>query len=195
MATTYIKSLSSDFGGNLNPSLLLDEINDNTNISLTCINITNIADNVNIVFESSLDSGEQTILDNIISLHSPSNNKPKVKSFVVTPDIAEFDNSIYRLISIFNYAGKDSIGDLDYIEYIGLISNENSTYDIRAYDSTNNKIIAEKTGNNNKKMQIIDLGELSNIPSESAIIEIQGRVISSNNAKLHNHQVVIYYDN
>lgn len=71
MATTYTKSLTTNFGGNLNPDQILTEIEADEGIAPTCITVMNIADNVDIIFDSALDAGEQTILDGIITAHVP----------------------------------------------------------------------------------------------------------------------------
>lgn len=62
MTVTYIKSLSIDFNGILNPGQLINDINNNPGISAICIVVTNKLDIVNIIFESSLTSSEQIIL-------------------------------------------------------------------------------------------------------------------------------------
>lgn len=74
MTTTYTKSLSSAFGGNLNTTQLLTEITADGGISPTCITVMSIADVVDIVFDAALSGGEQTTLDGLISAHTPSAN-------------------------------------------------------------------------------------------------------------------------
>ncbi len=69
MTTTYTKSLVSDFGGNLNTVQLRIEINNDVSISPTCLAVINIADDVDIIFDSALSGPEQTNLDTVISSH------------------------------------------------------------------------------------------------------------------------------
>ncbi len=67
MTTTYTKSLLSDFGENLNTVQLQIEINNDISISPTCLGVINIADDVDIIFDSALSGPEQTNLDTLIS--------------------------------------------------------------------------------------------------------------------------------
>lgn len=69
--TTYIKSLLTDFGENLNPKQLLKEINDDGGIVPNCTYIFNINDDVEITFDADISAGEQTTLDGIITAHVP----------------------------------------------------------------------------------------------------------------------------
>ena len=78
MSTSYTKSLSSDFSGNLNIQQLYCEVEENGNIGPDIITIMNIGDdNVEIVFDSALSAGEQTTLDSLIGLHDPSLALPR----------------------------------------------------------------------------------------------------------------------
>lgn len=84
MATTYSKSLSTDFSGNLNPSQLRNELNADGGISPECIVVKNSGDDVDIVFDASLSGGEETTLNNLISAHIPISSYISSKSETVT---------------------------------------------------------------------------------------------------------------
>lgn len=71
MSTTYTKSLSTDFGGNLKPEQLHTEIEDNTTITTSLTGIELVQDDVNITFVSTLSAPEQTELDTVIAAHTP----------------------------------------------------------------------------------------------------------------------------
>ena len=68
------KSLSTDFSGSLNTSQLEKEINWDNSISNNCISVINFLDVVQIYFDNTLSSSEETALDTIISNHVPNNN-------------------------------------------------------------------------------------------------------------------------
>jgi len=72
MTTIYTRSLSSNFGGNLNPSQLIDEINVAIG-SPSCFFLENIGDVVNIYFASALSGPQQTTLNGVIAAHVPAN--------------------------------------------------------------------------------------------------------------------------
>jgi hypothetical protein len=75
---TYTYSLSGDFGGNINAGMLDEEITDNGSITenLSYVNVDE--DDVSIIFDSALSSGEMTELNNVVSAHDPSDN-PRIK--------------------------------------------------------------------------------------------------------------------
>jgi parallel beta-helix repeat protein len=69
---TYTKSLSQDFLGNLSLEQFRNEINSSVEIEPNCIIVKNIIpDMVEIVFDSSLNSAEESALTTIISSHVP----------------------------------------------------------------------------------------------------------------------------
>lgn len=76
MATTYTKSLSTDFGSILNTIQFQSEINAEAGIVPTCTHINTDGDDVDIVFASSLTAGEQTTLSTLTTNHTPITNKP-----------------------------------------------------------------------------------------------------------------------
>lgn len=68
---SVIKSLSVDFGGNLNTTQLTSEINSAGGISPTCLGVFNRGDVVTIKFDATLSGNELTALNNVITAHSP----------------------------------------------------------------------------------------------------------------------------
>jgi len=67
----YIYSLSSDFGGNINPTNLEDEI-EASSIATTLSRISVIQDTVDIHFTSALSGAEETTLNGLIATHDSS---------------------------------------------------------------------------------------------------------------------------
>ena len=70
VATTYTKSLATDFGGTINTDQLTTEIV-GAAIAPNLVFITVDGDDVDIRFDDALSAGEQTTLDNVISAHVP----------------------------------------------------------------------------------------------------------------------------
>lgn len=70
MATTYTYSLSTDFGDNLEPSQLQEEIAASA-IVTDVSRIDTVGDVVDIIFVSALSGGDQTILNGLVSAHVP----------------------------------------------------------------------------------------------------------------------------
>ncbi len=70
MATSYVKSLSTNFSGSLRQAQLDREIHDDAGIPAAMyINVD--GDDITIMFASALSGAELTVLGTIISTHSP----------------------------------------------------------------------------------------------------------------------------
>jgi hypothetical protein len=67
--TSIAYSLASDFSGNINLELLHTEILEETGITKTLDGINEEDDNITIDFESSLTTGEETLLDAVVAAH------------------------------------------------------------------------------------------------------------------------------
>lgn len=74
--------------------------------------------------------------------------------------------------------------NLRHIKTIKVLSykqnNNIDSYDVRIYDATNDQIIAESNFNNLIPI-VNDLGTLSNLPNEEAVLEIQCKKNGGNN--------------
>jgi hypothetical protein len=78
--TTYTRSLSSDFGGNLVRSRLHREIDANPTITTTLIGIAEPSgDDVNITFVSGLSWPELTALNGVVAAHSGASFEPEIR--------------------------------------------------------------------------------------------------------------------
>jgi len=78
----------------------------------------------------------------------------------------------YEEVCLYPYLG-NKMGTPKKIYIVSKIDNSSFVYDVRLFDMTNNKIIVEKKSLNNTELQIVDLGELTNLPTEEAILELQ----------------------
>ncbi|RKZ96610.1 MAG: hypothetical protein DRQ40_00430 [Gammaproteobacteria bacterium] len=77
------------------------------------------------------------------------------------------------------FPGHSLIGTPTKIEVIAKSSSKSSkAAQVRIYDVTNNKVIAEKYVSTDRP-EVVDLGELGNISSESAVWELQMKKIES----------------
>jgi len=194
MTTTYTKSLSGDFGGNLNTSQLFNEI-ENAEIGPSCVTVKNESDDVELIFTSSLTSGEQTILDNLVSNHVVDTSKPHDNFFTITPKNEKIKEKSYRKIGTFKYDGSNQIGLIDYIEVISYKDSKIDSYDIRVIDRNNDVILASANFTNDIS-EICDLGTISNIPTEKTILEIHGRQNGGKKKSyLYIENITVYYNN
>lgn len=171
---TYNYSLSSDFGNNINQNQFHQEVLGATGISPTFYGITTTGDNIDVLFESNLDTNEQLILDNLVTSHTPTYAKPFNNFFMVVPSNAKISNSVFTKIASFKFDGSDNIGTIDYIQILSYKNTAITSYDIRAIDRSNSNVLASANFSNNT-LEINDLGTISNVPTDKTIIEIQCR--------------------
>ena len=84
-------------------------------------------------------------------------------------------SSSWAVATKFIYLGTEQIGEINK-SFVRAYMNRNQThYDIRLVNSENSDVICEKYNLTNTREEIIDLGEISNLPENSTIIEIQLR--------------------
>ena len=192
--TAITKSLLSDFGGSIKLSQLHEEISSSVP-ELSKINLD--GDVVEIVFESSLDTGQLVTVNSKITDHTPDYAPPKIKFFTHIGRRESTKNTNYtRLGGSFKYQGSKRIGLINYIEVVAYKQSSVTSYDIRIYDKTNKTVLVEKTGITNSVAEAIDLGEITNIPTKNAILEIQARRVGgSGSNRVYIDQALIYYDN
>lgn len=126
MTTSYTKSLSTDFGGNLNATQFHKEVEADSGIAPTCLTVANKADVVEIVFSSALSSGEQTTLNNLISAHNA----------IITGDRLKSNTTVYETTST-TYQTRDTLtthylSEGEYkIDWFYTFISEDGTPDIR----------------------------------------------------------------
>jgi hypothetical protein len=84
----------------------------------------------------------------------------------------------------FIFQGTTILGDPSKIEVIARAKDPGKTGDLRVFDVDNNKVICELIGISNNTFQILDLGDLDNLPSSKTIWEIQGRKAASSGTEI-----------
>lgn len=194
MSSNYQRSLSSDFGGHLSPTQLQKEINQSENIDPTCIVVTSRnGDNVNIKFDEALTSQEETELDSIIASHLPSSLNSRF--FKVYPTSNKTNHSTYYTMATTTYAGSNNIGSIDQIDIVSNMDPNLTSYQIRIIDHDSGNTIASQSELTNINLERINLGSISNIPTESTLLEIQMKKTGNNNQYAHLKEIIIYHGN
>lgn len=120
-------------------------------------------------FDGNLSSPEKTVLDGIISVHIPDftpTNFAYSKEIIFRRD--NISNTTYRRVTKpFLFPGITSAR----AKFLGYMSSNATSYDVRILDKTNNTILSE-TNLTNTECTLQDLGILSNGSSDPWIIEI-----------------------
>jgi len=101
---------------------------------------------------------------------------PKSISVLITTTTSyskSFKLATYESVGHFIFSGSNKVGIPKKIKATVFIEKISSPANIRIRDITNSNTIAEKTNITNTLEEIIDLGNISNIPTGEAIFEIQ----------------------
>ena len=171
MTTTYTKSLSTDFLNGLDTSRLWREINDSQDIGPECITVSNVANDVNIVFVEALSSEEQTSLTDIISLHNGSVSIVSNHVNTVVSQTKSVASDKYQVVLRFTYDGL-AFNNINFIKVMSYRSSAATSYDVRIYDLVNDKFLVSKNLSNSIEA-LNDLGMISNVPKNLTVLEVQ----------------------
>lgn len=183
--TTYTKSISADFGGNINTSQLQQEI-DTSNISTTINRIDTTGDAVYIVFDNALSGGDQTTLNNVISAHVPHSVYTSVIPIYSTDKAVAY--SAYTNIVNFSYNIDIPVRK---IEIISHINTNASSYDIRILNMTQNSVM--KTVNKTNTVQTITaISTFDNLPTVDSLVGIQIKAIGGNRSIMV-HLITLFF--
>ena len=197
MTTTYNFSLASDFGGSLKSYQLHKEIDDDGGITPNLIGVNTEGDDVAIIFDATLSGGEETTLNGLVSAHVPDMSKPRKQFFIFAPKrntITPKNNWV--LSGYFQYPGSDQAGTIDYIDLISCMDSGINNYDARVLVKNTGAVLVEKTGMTNTETATIDLGTVSNVPTDKTTLELQIRKNGGNNKQVVEiEQVIVYYGN
>lgn len=176
MSFEYTYSLVDDFSNNINSRQLHNEVLATTGITSVFkgVGVNYDTGDVNIRFESILSGYEETLLDNLVDNYVIDTSKPKKRRYSIDLKYNEVnDNDRWKVIKTFNYAGKQQMGEIDYIEIISYKDSKIDSYDIKI--SIKDNIIASKYGLTNEDAEIIDLGTIDNevVPDNKCKIDVE----------------------
>jgi hypothetical protein len=140
---------------------------------------------------------DTAVLEGILLSHVADFSLPKTNFYTYTPRKNSVSSSLYQILGgPFKYGGASHVGPINYVSVIAYKDSEITSYNIRIYDSTNNLTIAEKTGLTNNEAEEIDLGTVTNVPSESVLLEVHAqRVGGTKTSKVYVEQVIVYHNN
>lgn len=184
-------SVINDFGGTV-PDLsgLHSEIVENVGILKTLYGITYYDDVIDIEFDLTLSAGEKTVLDGIISGYVYSETKTTDLSIVIIPKTSSTKAKSYRRIAVYKFPAT-SYATANIVSYMDSTA---TSYDVELFDQTNHQILLQKNLTNTIESNQ-QLGELTNLPSESFLLEIHVKVNGSGKKnKVYIESININYD-
>lgn len=182
MATyNYILNINKD----INLIQLHKDILQDTEIERELIGITRNDNNLEIEFDTFLNFTEETKLNEYVNNHNPIEIIPLKKSFSIVPKYNTIDSEDFKRVLSFI-----SVKSIKYCfkvhSYKEIIT---SSYTIKIYDITNNRLILYKTLNNNEEGLII-LGEANDF-QDNSILEVSAK--KTGHGKAFIESLVIYY--
>lgn len=196
MTSTYSYSVSNDFSNGVDTSLLHQEIV-NSSIVTELLGMNLNGDDLDIVFSSALSAGEVTTLDALVDAHDPDApgsgviTEQNVLIHPITlPIKIRYKSTNYLTATTFIYI-PSIMEEIIQIKALSYVSRSNTTYYIRLYDNTNHNVLTE-TSLTNTGMQIINLNDVSNLPTSESMILIQVKA-SSSSARIYLNHLLIYY--
>ena len=187
----YNFNVPSKLPNGVNHKTLELEIKQQLNSSFS---ILHYGDDLDIIFDSTLSSGDQTTLNDIIDNHDESSIVRREKFFSVNPWIYRTKNNKYTSLASFSYGGSFHVGPINYIDIVARRTNSSITYDLRVVDTLNSNVLCEQTELDNNEFAVIDMGTISNMPNDPTILDVQVKR-SGSNKFVYLSQIVIYYDN
>lgn len=170
---TYVYSLTTDFPNGLISNELHKILSESVAISVQFVGINTYDDVVEILYETSLSGAEELELNSIISAYAPSNGAQKTNFYHVYPNMLSITSLSWTTVGVFKYGGSNEKGLINYFDVISKTSSALTSYDVRVVDSTNGTILCSVSNLDNTAYQLNDLGVISNIPEDEAMLEIQ----------------------
>lgn len=183
MATTYTKSLASDFGGSLNSHQLHDEIDADGGIGPTLLRINTEDDVVDIVFDATLSAGESTTLDSLVSSHTPVVVVPKTIIATLNPRKDFFKNTSYQRLASFVYDGTDAAPTISEVSFISHMSSGVTDYTIRMIALSKPSTLMFEATFSNVDEERNTVSSFLALPAERMPIEFQIKKTGGNNQK------------
>lgn len=189
----YNYKKSGQFSNGINLMNLKSEIENNGEIKKNIINIFCTSEIVALKFDANLTKTEQNILETDIIPNHNYNPTIGISStyniITLYIDNSDITSKNYAIASSFIYDGSifKNIVKIGMLSELKNDNNSNSNYSIKIYDQTNNLVLKEITGLTNSNKQIVNITDLSNIPTNESIIEIH--------IKTTNHTIKIYHIN
>lgn len=169
MTETY--SIIVDFSGGISISQLDDEIR-NSAIVTSLNGINKYGDTVDIIFSSTITSGEKTILGGLVSVHTPQSNV-SFTPFTVYPTKIKYNLPAFKRVVSNKFYGNNY--NIVSINFFGCMHTNTTSYDVRVVNMNNGTIIA--SGNfTNTYEAFNDLGTISNVPTIETEIEFHVKV-------------------
>jgi hypothetical protein len=141
----------------------------------------NIEATLDVVYNQELTNEQKIVLDNIISGYTPPQQLVKI---IKTETIVLSQNTLlptnnYTVIGTYFYTKPTDDSFISSFKIVSSVDG-NTNYKFKVNDSINDSILCESLTFNNNTLQIINITDISNLPNNDTLLEIQC-VVSGNN--------------
>ena len=187
----YTFTVSPATLSNKNLSELNTKISQKINVPINTVN-SNGNSKVNVDFNDELSNSERIKLHKVLLSWDTESTNIYEKIIPVYLNGNGINTSSYLRYGVYGYSGTNLTLSFKKISIVAYMDNTVTDYSVRIFNMTNSNIIAEATFTNTTE-QILDMGSLSNIPSNPSILEIHlKRNGGNNNSKAYATQVIFY---
>ncbi len=183
---TYNYSIEDDFSGNIDISQLDYEIDINSGIEPNLEGITASGDVVAIEFDQNLSAGEKTVLDGLVSNHTPDPSGNLIINIPITEN--RIESTTYVTIATINFPGTNKMDDITNFKIIGFMEEDGTSYDIKLLNIDKNQIICSANLSNEDEVNN-DLGIITNLPKIESTLELQCKINGNTVAHIKNFNI------
>jgi len=137
-------------------------------------------------FEATVSGIDPTESDHLVTKHYVDGVSPATYSWKFSgpsgPDYVKSTLSTWETVANVGFFGTDTtdVNTFDYVAWVGSESHEGF---IRVYDYTNASVITTISGINNTDKIIQSAADLSNLPTDQAVFEVQIKIMGVIGAK------------
>lgn len=144
---------------------------------------------ITITFNNALSKNDGGVLYNIVSSHDTT---PTIGQYQLSysTNRSDITTSTYKQVFTITFPGARFITGITHIKISSFMDASGTSYTVRLFDVTNGTVIADGTFTNTEHI-INDLENISNIPENGAVLELQCKVTGTTHATIRS--LTIYY--
>lgn len=154
----------------------------------------NIEATLDVVYNQELNVDQQIVLDNIISGYTPPQELTKIvkTEIIVLSQNTLLPSNNYTVIGTYFYTKPTDDSFISSFKMISSVDG-NTNYKFKVYDSINDTILCESITYNNNNLQIINITDITNLPTNDTLLEIQCVVSGDNKCNIKLAQVIFSF--
>jgi hypothetical protein len=117
-----------------------------------------------------------------------------ISLYSIQPEVRRSRYTSWKTCATFEYGGSNVIGEIRFIDVVAKMQNGASGFSVRIVNQDTGQVICQNTSSTNKIYESIDLGIVSNIPTDISILQLQIKRNGGSNKWIYIQQILIYYE-